>query len=110
MTAKMLFDPLGLVLEIFNEMHPDKECVIYWRQGMKADAECFGCTDFEASPIAVSIDVGLPLEGAVEVLAHELAHVAVGFVKPQHGKKWQKAFDAIHAAYSERVDALEAVA
>ncbi len=37
----------------------------------------------------------LRVADAVEILAHELAHVAVGSDE-EHGKAWEEAFDAIH--------------
>jgi len=104
----MMFDPFGLVLEVFNELYPAKAATVVWRQGMRESGNaCYGCTDFEHVPPIVSVDVDLPVAGAVDVLAHELAHVAAGF-EEDHGPAWEAAFGAIHQRYSERVEALEA--
>jgi hypothetical protein len=105
--AGMLFDPLGLVLDVFNDLYPGKPATVTWRQGMKESGECYGCTDFDHDPPLVSVDVDLPVTGAIDVLAHELAHVAAGHVKPAHGKAWKDAFNAIHTEYMERVAAME---
>ena len=105
--AEMLFDPFGLVLDVFNDLYPGKPAIVTWRQGMKDSGDCYGCTDFDHDPPLVSVDVDLPVTGAIDVLAHELAHVAAGHVKPPHGKAWRAAFDAIHREYMARVAAKE---
>ena len=46
----------------------------------------------------IDIDPTLRVVDAVEVLAHELAHVAAG-AKEDHGEKWTAAYDAIKAEY-----------
>jgi predicted SprT family Zn-dependent metalloprotease len=52
----------------------------------------------------ILINPEIPVSGALEVMAHELAHVIVGPDKPPHGKEWKKAFAWIHREYCKRVE------
>lgn len=49
----------------------------------------------------VHVAVGIPMEAVIEVMAHELAHVAAG-PDADHGPAWEEAFEQIHAAYCAR--------
>ncbi len=105
--AVVVFDPFGLIVEIFNDLYPDTPCEIIFSEGLhKGDGDPWGCTTFpdDGSDPQVVIDVETPLRHAVEILAHELAHVAVGGeCDEEHGEDWEKAFSAIHQEYVSRV-------
>ena len=59
-----------------------------------------GLTDFaDDGSVAVFVKPSLEVADAVEVLAHELAHVAVG-VEHDHDEVWQEAFDKIFEEYN----------
>lgn len=99
------FDPLGLVIEVARELYPDAQASVVWRSGVDdGDGEpACGCTlwpDDGGDPI-IAIDVGLPVAGAAEVLAHEIAHVVAGH-DAGHGSAWEAVFDALHRRYCER--------
>lgn len=98
-------DPFAVVYTAFRNMFPECDCEISWNAEIKDEKgeTCCGVTRFEPGKIpVVAINPELPVYDAVEVLAHELAHVANGPENMQHGPDWKKAFAAIHREY-ERV-------
>lgn len=98
MGVKLLFDPFGLVLEVFNELYPQHECEVIF--GSRMPEATFGYTDFAQSPPWIIVGFDIPMAGVVEVLAHELAHVVAG-LEADHGPEWEAAFNAIHNRYTE---------
>lgn len=81
---------------------PDLDCSV---QFMAApDEGPYGETFFpdDGSRPSVKVAVGIPMEAVIEVMAHELAHVAAG-LDADHGDKWEAAFERIHAAYCKRM-------
>lgn len=95
-------DPFAIVYKAFQNLYPDKKCVIYWEPREIKDEEgngYVGMTHFaNDGDITVEISVNMFIGDAVETLAHELAHVAVG-ASEEHGEEWEKAFDAIHEEF-----------
>lgn len=101
---KKLFvnDPFVGVYQAFRRLYPDKDCCCFWCENLK---DGHGVTLFPDNPRLlpeVFISADLPVKHAVEILAHELAHVAVG-ADADHGETWQSAFDAIHEEYMQRI-------
>lgn len=97
-----LNDVFAIVWIAFKNMYPDKDCVCFLETDF---CECedgrkpYGLTDFgDDGSIAVFVSADLSVRDAAEILAHELAHVAVGCGKG-HGAEWEDAFDRIHAEY-----------
>lgn len=84
-------------------VYPDKECEIYWEPQIRDEEDgkpVYGLTDFaDDGSVAVFVKPSLEVADAVEVLAHELAHVAVG-VEHDHDEVWQEAFDKIFEEYN----------
>lgn len=98
------FDPFAVVWAAFMELYPDACVIVQWVDDLhNADGdpfgECFRST-IEDEPPLVSVDVRTPVSGAIEILAHELAH-AVTPSDHEHGSQWRAAFDAINARYTE---------
>ena len=91
-------DPFAIVWQAFNELYPDKECKCYIAPKTGCDSMC-GLTIFNEET-TVLINAELPVEYAVEILAHELAHVAAG-VGHDHDEAWEKAFEDIYDKYHE---------
>lgn len=98
-------DPFALVAKAFKSLYPDKAYIAYWEPNIYGDESeempkpC-GLTDFgEDGTVAVFVDPGIPVTHAVEIFAHELAHVAVG-ISHDHDKEWEAAFDAIFVEYN----------
>lgn len=97
------FDPFGLVLEVVRDLYPETSATVCWREGLRENEGAWGRTEFtDEEPPIVSMDVTTPVIGAVEVLAHELAHVIAG-KDADHGEAWEAVFEAIHDEYSRRV-------
>lgn len=97
-------DPFAMVWKAFHNLWPDAVCEVCWRGGLRDEEGMFvaGVTTFVPDEIPeVAINPSLEVWDAVEVLAHELAHVAVG-IDEGHGDAWEKAFSAIHEEY-ERI-------
>ena len=91
-------DPFVRVYEVFRQLYPDKDCRCFWTDDLE---DAYGVTQFyddSRSIPEIFISTDLPVKHAVEILAHELAHVAVG-ADADHGESWENAFEAIHREY-----------
>lgn len=105
------FNPFDLVLDSFAALYPSHRASIVWSEAPEdaGDSPAFGHTcwpDAGGDP-EIAIFMHTPLSGAVEVLAHELAHVVAG-PDAEHGPCWETAFAAIHQEYERRFDLIEA--
>jgi hypothetical protein len=96
-------DPFALVWMAFKNLYPNKECKIWYDKKEPCEnggTVVLGETFFEDDgTTTVFIDYDLQVKNAVEIFAHELAHVAAG-EDAAHGETWEKAFDAIFAEYN----------
>lgn len=96
-------DPFALVWTAFKNLFPNKECDVWYdkkEESENCDTVTFGETFFaDDGSIIVFIDYDLQVKDAVEILAHELAHVAAG-KDADHGEAWEKAFDDIFTEYN----------
>lgn len=106
MTLEIINDPLKTALEATQALWPDLKADIQWNHALRMDKKEYGCTTFpdDGSIPLIDLNPELSIVIAVEILAHELAHVAT----PQdgHGEKWEEAFSAIHEKYNEIVGAV----
>ena len=103
MKTPFINDPFALVWKAFKNLYPDKDCEMWWDSEIR-DSEsgipALGMTDFGVDGlVSVFIKPSLSVVDATEVLAHELAHVAVG-VEQDHNEVWETAFDAIFREYN----------
>lgn len=96
-------DPFAMVWWAFKKLYPDKDCEVYWEPQIRDSEDgkpAYGMTDFaDDGSVAVFVKPSLEVGDAVEVLAHELAHVAVG-IEHDHDEVWEKAFDKIFDEYN----------
>lgn len=103
------FDPFAVVWAAFNELFHDACVIVQWVDDLhNSDDDPFGqCfhSDIDGEPPLVSVDVRTPVSGAIEILAHELAH-AVTPSDRDHGTEWESVFDAINRRYKEWVTLL----
>lgn len=105
MKTPFINDPFVIVWQAFKELYPDKDCKCYFGTEEDCDQE-FGLTHFDGDgEIQVIINANLPVQDAVEIFAHELAHVAAG-VGHDHDEVWEKAFDDIYDKYNEILERL----
>lgn len=98
MAAAFRFDPIANVVEVFNRLFPGKAATIEFVEGLKETEDAWGVTHFpeDGGPPSISLDVDLEYRHVVEILAHELAHVAEP-ADEDHGERWDAAFSLIHA-------------
>jgi hypothetical protein len=96
-------DMFAMVYQAFHNLWPEKECEIFWEPNIREDEDGrkpYGLTDFAPDGTVWVFDTpDMNVRDAVEILAHELAHVAVG-VDVDHGKEWEDAFEAIFQEYN----------
>lgn len=67
---------------------------------MHKSSKAYGETVWNDEGIFIQIDCETPMVGVVEVLAHELAHVAAGHSNA-HNDVWKNEFDYINQKYNE---------
>lgn len=94
-------DPFAITWIAFKNLFPDKDCECWFDTDMKADDEdkAYGLTNFcDDGTVVVTVDSEVTLENATEILAHELAHVAVGY-DHGHDDVWDEAFGKILEEY-----------
>ena len=101
-------DMFAMVWQAFKRLYPTQSQKVFeidWAENVfDGDEEAFGVTDFRPDgSIGVLISGQLLVVHAVEVFAHELAHVAAG-PEAEHGEAWENAFDAIHTEYMKMVN------
>lgn len=98
-------DPAAIVAMAFAELYPDKKYNAQLVPSIvnEAGEQVCGCTTFSTDPDEpplVEVSGQLPGVHFPEILAHELAHVAVGELM-EHGQEWEDAFEAINDKYDE---------
>lgn len=96
-------DMFAIVWQAFKNLYPDKDCQVYWEPQIRDEEDgkpVYGLTDFgDDGTVSVFVKPSLEVADAVEILAHELAHVAVG-IEHDHDEVWQEAFDKIFDEYN----------
>jgi hypothetical protein len=95
-------NPMAELIAAYSELHPHKRCTVAvapleGKLGQTFFPEDGGLPEVVLCP-------SLTYAGMMDILAHELAHVATGHSE-QHGKKWTAAYRAIHRAYARRIEA-----
>ena len=104
MISPFVNDMFAFVYLAFKNLYPNKDCEIQWVTEDLLGEGHYGCTTFgEDGKILVDISASIPVVDAVEVLAHELAHVAVGIEK-DHTDEFERAFDAIFVEYNKLIE------
>jgi len=96
-------DPFAMVKEAFDRLYPDKEFAAYWQPDIRDSIDgstAYGLTDFgEDGSVCVFVTPSINVSDAVEIFAHELAHVAVG-VEHDHDSAWEEAFNSLFEEYN----------
>lgn len=102
-------DPFAMVHQAFQNLYPGKGCRILWEPQIRPQENgepAYGLTDFgDDGQVIVFVSPGLVVTDAVEILAHELAHVAAG-VEHDHDDVWEAAFEEIFQEYNRIGDEL----
>ena len=104
-------DPFHVVYQAFKELYPDKECEIMFDYNVETTdthERVKGVTIFpdDGSIPQIRIDCEQTIDQISGILAHELAHVALG--KPEwddreldHGDDFERTLDAIFDRFNE---------
>ena len=101
MESPFINDPFAMVWMAYKKLY-DKPCeVAFDSKEFYGEDAGYGVTIFpdDGSAPQVAIFTEFPIVEQVEVLAHELAHVAVG-IEHDHDDVWKDAFDAIFEEYN----------
>lgn len=103
-TVKINNDPFTLILKIVKKKYPKLRAKIFFVEPDEISKGAFGHTFFpyDGSTPEILISVALPVVAAVDVFAHELAHLIIG-PKGGHGQKWRNAFKWINQEYCKQV-------
>ena len=64
----------------------------------------YGFTQFNDGEIPlIAISAELTIKDAIEIFAHELAHIAAG-IESDHDEKWEQEFENIFQEYNEIIE------
>lgn len=95
-----------IIIDVFQKRYPDQEAVIFFDDTLQEKSGNVGCTEFfeDGTPPVIFIDANIPYHATVEVLAHELAHVATATLETEEGhtKEWEAVFAWLQEAATER--------
>lgn len=105
MESPFMNDPLALVWKAFRRLYPDARVDEIWydNEDLKDDdgQSVYGYTNFaDDGTVQVIVSSNLDLEATTEILAHELAHAAMG-TNVGHSREWEEAFTAIHEEFEK---------
>lgn len=94
--------PFDMLDKAFKALYPGKRYKAYFDLDMKDEQgeSVYGFTQFpdDGDPI-IAVSAELSIKCAVEIFAHELAHVAAG-KQEGHGEILEKCFDGIFNEYN----------
>ena len=97
-------NPFEMLDIAFKRLFHDVKYTAYFEPNIRDDEhgeKVCGLTDFsEDGEITIFIDSDLSINNAIEIFAHELAHVGVG-VGHEHDEIWEKAFDDLFDEYNK---------
>lgn len=96
-------DPFKVILRAVQELWSGLKTDIQWNHTLDMDKKEYGCTTFpdDGSTPLIDLNPELTVLVAVEILAHELAHVATP--GDEHGVDWEEAFSAIHEKFNDLI-------
>ena len=87
-------DPFQAVLTAFARLYPEARCTVQWVSGLHEEEGAWGRTHFDEDPPLIELDGNCPVAGAVDVLCHELAHVAAGY-EAGHEDSWRRGYETL---------------
>ena len=101
--SPFLNDPSAIVAQAFEIEYPGKvfEAILVEKIEDATGIEMIGCTTYpdDGGIPLIEVDANIPAGAVPEILAHELAHVAV--LENDHGTEWKAAFEKIYSKYNE---------
>ena len=112
MTNPIINDPIAMVAEAFNALHPGVKYEAAYAPDIRDGdgtivCSCITFPNDEDGPDAVPVillNSHAGIEVAAEAFAQELAHVALGPDSLDHGPEYDAVLDGIAAKYKEIAD------
>lgn len=109
MKPEIVADPFQMIIDCFHEMFPGKYCQIFWtdkkslRKSTK-QKKALGVTEFpdDGTFPVVWVCCDQTVMQAMDILSHELAHVAAG-TEADHGPEWEKIYANLYEAYCQKM-------
>ena len=96
--VRWIGNPMADVVRCFRKLYPHCSADISVQPvPPNLKGQCSFGGDDHPTPL-IEIDPSLPYAGCIDVLAHELAHVAAG-ESAGHSPEWEKAYASIHDEY-----------
>ena len=101
MAIEFINDPFERLINIVNEDY-DIDCLVCIGEEMTDGQNTWGCTLFpdDGSIPIIEIHHSLSLSDAIEVMAHEFAHIIAGS-DAEHDDEWEKVFSEIHEKFNK---------
>ena len=101
-------NPFDALIQIFQEKYPEINAEIFFASDIEKHTEpgVHGVTNFpdDGTEPFILISTKISVESAIEVLAHELAHLAIGpDTEQEHCKNWESVFNWLHEQYCHRI-------
>jgi hypothetical protein len=101
--SRMQFhNPLNDLFKIVEKLYGKQKCKVQFDPSIGFnDKPPFGTTVFpdDGSEPIISISAHITICQALDIFAHELAHVVMGKNAEEHGKEWKECFKNIRKAY-----------
>jgi len=94
------YDPFRMMIFAAKEVYPALSCIIQFDPELACPP--YGETISFGKKLIISIAHKVSVMDALEILAHELAHVSVG-IKEGHNKVWEEAMHKIIAVYQNNI-------
>jgi hypothetical protein len=102
-------EPLNYILDAFRNLYTvNRDILICFSDEFGDDEPPYGqtCEVDDENLYVISISAFLPMLHCLEILAHELAHIAAG-LDHEHDIKWEECFSSIQLEYNKILDKLE---
>lgn len=103
--VKWQTDPFSVMLKIFNKRHPKKKARIVIAPPPKGE-NWLGVTHWPEKRMPVIVlNPECLLGGSLDILAHELAHLATGedLTGCGHTKEWKKEYKKIYSEWAKEM-------
>ena len=98
-------DPIRVLLTIFEERYPEKQAQLDFVTGINKK-EFLGDTCFgEDGKIYIQVCIEQTMPQLVDIVAHELAHVAAGKTAG-HGAKFQEVYNYLNTEFNKRMEVI----
>ena len=105
-------DPFVEIVSAYKKLWPTITLpTIQWLSSgelHKNEDSPWGYFEYNDDEAIIGIDTLMPVSGAIDVLAHELAHAACHYLelKECHGCDWKSCFNKLHKEYEKAIQVI----